>query len=59
MISTRSQCKLLHTWIILVIVNQYLVQIGRIDGPDEFLSQIFAAIESRCVVAGGEVDAKG
>ena len=30
--------KLLHVWIILVIVTQRLVQIGRIDGPAEYLS---------------------
>ena len=29
------QCRLLHTWIILVIVKQHLVQIGRIDGRIE------------------------
>ena len=29
----RAQWKLLHTWIILVIVKQNLVHIGRIDGP--------------------------
>ena len=27
---------LLHIWIILVIVKQILVQIGRIDGPADF-----------------------
>jgi hypothetical protein len=35
---SRAQCKLLHTWIILVIVTQHLVQIGRIDGPTDYLS---------------------
>jgi len=34
---SRSQRKLLHSWIILVIVKELLVQIGRIDGPTEFL----------------------
>ena len=36
MINTRAQSKLLHTRIILVIVKQHLVQIRRIDGPDEY-----------------------
>ena len=36
-----------HTWIILVIVKQYLVHIGRIDGPTEYLSQILTAIKLR------------
>ena len=31
-------------WIILVIVKQHLVQIGRADGPIEYVSQIHAAI---------------
>ena len=35
-----------HTWIILVIVKQHLVQIGRVDGPIEYLSCILAAIRS-------------
>ena len=35
MINTRAQRKLLHTWIILVIVKEHLVQIGRIDEPTE------------------------
>ena len=30
---TRAQQKLPHTWIILVIIKQHLVQIGRRDGP--------------------------
>ena len=34
-INTRAQRKLLHTWIIVVIVQQHLVQIGQIDGPTE------------------------
>ena len=29
--------KLLHTWIILVITEPHLVQIGRKDGPTEYL----------------------
>ena len=33
MTNTRAQRKLLHTCIILVIVEQHLVQIGRIDRP--------------------------
>jgi hypothetical protein len=35
---------MLHTWIILIIVKYYLVQIGRIDGPTKYLSCTFAAI---------------
>jgi len=31
--NARAQSKLLHTWIKLVIVKQYLVQIRRVDGP--------------------------
>ena len=38
MINTRAQRKLLHTWIILMIVKHCQVQIGRIDGPTEYLS---------------------
>ena len=38
MINTPAQCKFLHTWIILVNVKQYLVQIGPIDGQTEYLS---------------------
>jgi len=34
--NTRVQWKSLHSWIILVIVKQHLVQIGRIDGPTEY-----------------------
>ena len=30
--------KSLHSWIMLVIVKQHLVQIGRMDGPTEYLS---------------------
>ena len=48
MINTRAQWNLLHTWIILVIIKQYLVQIGRVDGPVEHSSYILAAIRSRC-----------
>ena len=33
MLDTRAQRKLLHTWIVLVIWQQCLVQIDRIDGP--------------------------
>ena len=36
---------LLRAWIVLVIVKQDLVQIGRIDGPTEYLSEILAAIK--------------
>ena len=45
-INTRDQRNLLHTWIVLVIVKQRLVQIGRMDGSTEYLSQILAAIRS-------------
>ena len=38
MTRSRAQRKLLHTWIILVIVKQHQVQIGLMDGPTEFLS---------------------
>jgi hypothetical protein len=38
-INTRAQRKILHIWIILVIVKQY----DRIDGPTDFFSQILAA----------------
>ena len=34
-IHTRAQRKLLHTWIIVVIVKHHLVQTGQIDGPTE------------------------
>jgi len=37
-VANLSMAKLLHTWIILFIVKQRLVQIGRIDGPAEYLS---------------------
>ena len=30
--------KITHTWIILVIVKQHLVQIDRLDGPTEYAS---------------------
>ena len=36
--------KLLHSWIILVVVKQHLVQIDRIDGPTRYLSRMLAAI---------------
>ena len=45
--NTRAQRNLLHTWIILVVVKQHLVQIDRIDGRTEYLSEIPAAIRSR------------
>ena len=35
---------ILHGWITSEIVKLHLVQIGRIDGPTEYLSQILAAI---------------
>ena len=37
--------KLLHPWIILAIVKQPLVQIGRIDGPTEYLSEIVLTMQ--------------
>ena len=37
--------KLLHTWIILVIAVQHLVQIGRVDGPTEYASYVLAVTE--------------
>ena len=37
MINTRPQRKFLHSWIILVILKQRLVQIVQIDGPLEYL----------------------
>ena len=43
MINARAQRKLPHTRIISVIVKQHLVQIGRIDGPAQYSSQILAA----------------
>ena len=46
MMNTRAQWKLLHTWITLVIVQQHLVQIDRIDGPAEHSLQIIAAVRS-------------
>ena len=35
MIHSRAERKILHTWIILVIVKQHLAKIGRKDGPTE------------------------
>ena len=35
MMNTPAPRKLLHTWIIEVIVKQHLVQIDRIDGPTD------------------------
>ena len=34
----QAERKLLHTWIIFVVVEQYLVQTSRIEGPIEYLS---------------------
>ena len=39
MINTRAQLKILHSWIISIIVEQRLVQIGRIDGSPDYKSQ--------------------
>ena len=44
--NARPQPKIRHTWIILVIVKQRLVQIGRIDGPNQYSSQMLATIRS-------------
>jgi len=38
LINTRAQRKILHTWIILVIVDKHLVHIGRIDESTEYVS---------------------
>ena len=43
---TPASQTLLYTWIIVVIVKQHLVQVGRMDGPTECLSQVLAAIRS-------------
>ena len=37
-LNTRPQRKSLHAWMILVIVEQHLAQIGRMDGPTKCLS---------------------
>ena len=52
MINTRAQRKLTHTWIILVLVKQRLVQIGRIDGLTEYVKQILTEIRSLAEVHG-------
>ena len=36
LINTGAPRKLLHIWITLVIVEQYLVKNSRIDGPTEY-----------------------
>jgi hypothetical protein len=41
--------KLLHAWIILVIVKQHLLQIGRIDGITEYASYILTGIRLHTV----------
>ena len=51
MINTRAQRKALHTWIISVIVKQYLVRTGRIDGRTEYLPETLAAINLRVKLA--------
>ena len=38
MINSRVQAKLVHTWIIIVVVKPQLVQMSRMDGPAEYLS---------------------
>ena len=57
MINTRAQRKLLHACIILVIVKQHLVQIGRIHRPTEYLSYILAAIKSGLLIQKKSEDA--
>ena len=37
MINARAQRNVLHIWITLVIIQQHLVRISRIDGPTEYL----------------------
>jgi len=44
--NTRAQRKLQHTWIILIIVKQQLVQIGRMERPIEHASYILTGIRS-------------
>jgi len=44
---------LLHIWIAWVIVKEHLAQIGRIDGPTEYSSQILAAIRSLRMISFG------
>ena len=46
MMNARAQRKLLHTWIIFVIVNHHLVQIGRIDGRTDYVSSILTGVGS-------------
>ena len=43
---TRGQRKLLRIWIILVIVKKHLVQIVRIQRPNECESNMLAGIRS-------------
>ena len=43
--SARAEGKSLHTWIIVVFVKQHLVQIGRIDGPTDYLPQLLTAVK--------------
>ena len=47
MINTPAPWKLLHTWIMWVIVRQHLQNNGRIDGPGQCLSSILAAVRSQ------------
>ena len=49
-INTQDQSKLLRTWIILVIVQHHLVQIGRIDGPTKDLEQLAVSCQSQARV---------
>jgi hypothetical protein len=46
MMNTRTQRRLLHTWIIRVIAKQHLVQFDRKDGRSVYLSYILAGIRS-------------
>jgi hypothetical protein len=46
--SARSKSeKMLHNWVIFVVVKYPLVQTGQIDGPTEYLSQVLAVVGSR------------
>ena len=40
MINTRAQWNLRHTWIILLIIRQRLVKLGRVDGHVVYLSSL-------------------
>ena len=53
----RASLKLLHIWIILVIVLQHLVQSGRIDGPIECNQWTYRVSRGRAhLLAGRELE---